>query len=448
MIHKFSIDGKYFLLDVESGAIHAIDSLTYKVLDYYPELPKDEVLKKFPDDAEEVSEIIDELEVLRKEGSLFAEADFSDYSAKVMAGKNVVKALCLHAAHDCNFKCRYCFASEGEYKGERSLMSLEVGKKALDFILENSGSRVNLEVDFFGGEPMMNFDVVKQLVEYGRQREKEYGKNFRFTLTTNALLLNDNNMDYINEVMDNVVLSLDGRPEVNDRMRPTANGKGSYDIILPKIKKMSEKRGDKDHYIRGTYTRYNLDFAQDVLHMADLGFKNVSVEPVVAESTADYAIREEDLPVLFQQYEYLAKEMIKRNKEGRGFNFFHFNIDFTGGPCVIKRLRGCGAGTEYLAVTPEGDLYPCHQFVGEEDFKMGTVYEGVTNMEKLEEFRKVNVYAKEECSKCWARYYCSGGCAANAYKYGGSILSPYSVGCELLKKRVECAIMIKAESMN
>ena len=444
MIHKFFMDGKYFVLDVESGAIHVLDELTYRVLDYFPHESREEIMKRFPWDTEEVSEILDELDILRDRGALFAEADFSDYSEKVMAGKNVVKALCLHAAHDCNFKCGYCFAAEGEYKGERSLMSLEVGKAALDFILENSGSRVNLEVDFFGGEPLMNFDMVKELVEYGRQREKSYGKSFRFTLTTNALLLDEEKINYINQVMDNVVLSLDGRKEINDRMRPTAGGKGSYDVILPKIRAMSEKRGEKDHYIRGTYTRYNLDFSADVLHMADLGFKNISVEPVVAEEAADYAIREEDLPVLFEEYEKLAKEMIKREKEGRGFNFFHFNIDLTGGPCVIKRLRGCGAGSEYLAVTPEGDLYPCHQFVGEDEFKMGTVYEGITNLQKLEEFRKVNVYAKEECAKCWAKYYCSGGCAANAYKYGGSILSPYSVGCELLKKRVECAIMIKA----
>jgi len=441
MVHSFINNGRFFALDVESGALHELDELSFNILGDYEKLSKEELLAKYPH--EDTADIIEDIEELKKSGSLFTEADNSGFMPAVMAGKGVVKALCLHAAHDCNLGCRYCFAGEGEYHGARGLMSYETGAAALDFVLNNSGARKNIEVDFFGGEPLMNLDTVKRLVEYGRKREKEMGKNFRFTLTTNALLLDEKDFDWINSEMDNVVLSIDGRPEVNDRMRPTRSGKGSYELIMPKIKAFVKSRGEKDHYLRGTFTRYNLDFAQDVLHIADLGFKNISFEPVVAPLSADYAIRREDIPRLLEEYDFLAKEMLKRRKEGRGFNFFHFNIDLSGGPCVIKRLRGCGAGSEYLAVTPAGELYPCHQFVGIQEFICGNVFNGITNASLQDEFAKVNVYNKPACRECFAKYYCSGGCAANAYQYGGSINEPYSIGCELLKKRVECAIMLK-----
>ena len=358
--------------------------------------------------------------------------------------QTVVKALCLHIAHDCNLACKYCFAEEGEYHGRRALMSFEVGKKALDFLIRSSGSRINLEVDFFGGEPLMNWDVVKQLVEYGRSQEKLHNKKFRFTLTTNGVLLNDEIMEFCNREMSNVVLSLDGRKEVNDQMRPFRNGTGSYDLIVPKFQKFAEQRGDKDYFVRGTFTRNNLDFSEDVLHFADLGFKKMSVEPVVAPPEEEYSIREEDLPVIMEQYDKLAAEYVKRIKEGRGFTFFHFMLDLSQGPCVAKRLSGCGSGTEYLAVTPWGDLYPCHQFVGNEKFLLGNVDEGVTNTEIRDEFKLCNVYAKEKCRDCFARFYCSGGCAANSYNFHGSITDAYDIGCEMQKKRIECAIMIQA----
>lgn len=358
--------------------------------------------------------------------------------------KTVVKALCLHIAHDCNLGCRYCFAEEGEYHGDRSLMSYEVGKQALDFLVANSGNRRNLEVDFFGGEPTMNFDVVRKLVAYGRSLEEPYNKNFRFTLTTNGILLNDEIMEFANREMANVVLSIDGRKSVNDYMRPTRNGKSTYDIIVPKFQKFAELRNQTNYYVRGTFTHHNLDFSEDVLHLADLGFKQISVEPVVAPPEEPYAIQEADLPQLMEEYDKLAKEMVRREKEGNGFNFFHFMIDLTQGPCVAKRLSGCGSGTEYLAVTPWGDLYPCHQFVGQEQFKLGNVYDGIQAEEIRDEFKLCNVYAKEKCRNCFARFYCSGGCAANSYNFHGSILDAYDIGCELQKKRIECAIMIKA----
>ena len=353
-------------------------------------------------------------------------------------------ALCLHIAHDCNLACRYCFAEEGEYHGRRALMSFEVGKKALDFLVANSGNRVNLEVDFFGGEPLMNWDVVKQLVEYGRSLEKPNNKKFRFTLTTNGILLNDEILEFVNKEMGNIVLSIDGRKEINDKMRPFRGGQGSYDIIVPKFQKVAESRDQMNYYVRGTFTHNNLDFSKDVLHLADLGFKQISVEPVVAQPTDDYAIREEDIPILKEEYDKLAVEMIKRKKEGKAFNFFHFMIDLQGGPCVAKRLSGCGSGTEYLAVTPWGDLYPCHQFVGNEKFLMGNVDTGVVRDDIRDEFKCCNVYAKDKCKKCFAKFYCSGGCAANSYNFHGNINDAYDIGCELQRKRIECAIMLKA----
>ena len=359
--------------------------------------------------------------------------------------KTVVKALCLHIAHDCNLACKYCFADEGEYHGQkRELMSLEVGKRALDFLIENSGNRVNLEVDFFGGEPLMNFDVVKELVAYGRSREKEAGKNFRFTLTTNGMLLNDEVMDFCNREISNVVLSLDGRKNVNDAMRPTRNGKGSYDIIVPKFQKFVENRGDKSYYVRGTFTRNNLDFTEDFKCMADLGFKEISIEPVVSPDESPFAIREEDIDTICAEYDKLARDIIARHKAGKPVTFFHYMIDLNGGPCVYKRLSGCGSGTEYLAVTPTGDLYPCHQFVGNEDFRLGDIYNGIERNDIVDEFKQCNVYAKDKCKDCFARFYCSGGCAANSYQFHGTILDAYDIGCKLQQKRVECAIMIKA----
>ncbi len=447
MIHQFKNNGYNIVMDVCSGAVHVVDDVVYDVVSVYDKEGRDRVLEslsgKYPE--ESLREALEETEQLKEEGLLFTEDTYRDYIVDFKSRKTVVKALCLHVAHDCNLGCKYCFAEEGEYHGRRAIMSYEVGKKALDFLIENSGNRRNLEVDFFGGEPLMNWEVVKELVAYGRSREKETGKNFRFTLTTNGMLMTDEVIDFLNREMANVVLSIDGRKEVNDRMRPTRNGKGSsYDIIMPKFKKFAKARGDKSYYIRGTFTRYNLDFAEDVLHFADEGFDEISVEPVVAAPEEDYAIRKEDLPQILAEYDRLAKEYVKRKKEGRGFTFFHFMIDLSQGPCVAKRLSGCGSGTEYLAVTPWGDLYPCHQFVGQEEFLLGNVDDGITNTAVRDEFKACNVYAKEACRDCFARFYCSGGCAANAWNFSGSITGAYDIGCEMQKKRIECALMIQA----
>ncbi|MCD7883228.1 MAG: radical SAM/SPASM domain-containing protein [Lachnospiraceae bacterium] len=449
--------------------------------------------------AEEIREALGECAELSASGALFTEDIYENAIIDYKARKTVVKALCLHIAHDCNLACRYCFAEEGEYHGRRALMSYEVGKKALDFLIANSGSRRNLEVDFFGGEPLMNWQVVKDLVRYGREQEKIHNKNFRFTMTTNGVLLNDEIMEFLNQEMANVVLSIDGRPEVHDYMRPFRGGKGSYDLVMPKFQRFVELRsgvsisgeavsdsqktdaakegccdaektsctedcadpqgtstvqagqrlqsapdGNKTWYVRGTFTHHNLDFCNDVLHLLDAGFDRISIEPVVAEASEDYAIREEDLPQIFAEYDRLTDEMIRREKEGRGFTFFHFMLDLSGGPCVYKRLSGCGSGTEYLAVTPWGDLYPCHQFVGHEEYLMGNVDEGITRPEIVDEFKGCNVYTKEKCKNCFAKFYCSGGCAANSDNFHGTILDAYDIGCELMRKRVECAIAIKA----
>ena len=445
MIHQYKNNGYNIVLDVCSGSVHVVDDLVYDVIALYEELSLDDIVKqlsKYPEN--EIREAYDEITELKEAGQLFTEDVYKDAIIDFKKRKTVVKALCLHIAHDCNLACKYCFAEEGEYHGGRALMSYEVGKKALDFLIANSGNRVNLEVDFFGGEPLMNFQVVKDLVAYGRSKEKEFNKKFRFTLTTNGMLLNDDVMEFANKEMANVVLSIDGRKEVHDFMRPTRNGKGSYDLIIDKFKKMAEMRHQTNYYVRGTFTHYNLDFSKDVLHLADMGFKQISAEPVVAPDDMDYAIREEDLPKLFEEYDALAKEMVKREKEGNGFNFFHFMIDLTGGPCLYKRLSGCGSGTEYLAVTPWGDLYPCHQFVGMEQFKLGNVDTGIEKTDIVDEFKLCNVYAKDKCKDCFARFYCSGGCAANSYNFHGNLLDAYDIGCELERKRVECAIMIKA----
>lgn len=449
MIHKYSMNGLNIVIDVNSGAVHIVDNVVYDVLDDYESKSLDELISKYKDkySITSIKEAIEEISQLEEDEQLFTEDIYEDFIPQFKNRNPVVKALCLHVAHDCNLKCKYCFAQEGEYHGKRSLMSARVGKKAIDFLINSSGKRKNLEVDFFGGEPLMNFEVVREIVNYARQKEKQYNKTFRFTITTNGILLNDEVQKFINENMHNVVLSLDGRKEINDMMRPKAGTQGSYDSIVPKFIKLANSRNQTDYYVRGTYTRNNLDFSNDVLHMADLGFKQISVEPVVADENEDYSLREEDLPLLFEQYEILASEMLKRQKEGRGFNFFHFMIDLSQGPCVVKRLSGCGSGSEYLAVTPEGDLYPCHQFVGIEEFKMGTVDTGITENKMRELFQNCNVYSKEDCKNCWAKFYCSGGCAANAYQFHKDINKPYEIGCKLQQKRIECAIMMKAKEV-
>ena len=459
MLHLYKNNGYNIVLDVNSGSVHVVDDVAYDVLDLLKDREGDRygresresiipvIMEKYKDESvteQDMEELFGDLRTLEEEGSLFTEDTYQDGVIDFKQRQTVVKALCLHIAHDCNLACRYCFAGEGEYKGDRSLMSFEVGKKALDFLVENSGSRRNLEVDFFGGEPLLNFDVVKQLVAYGRELEKERDKHFRFTLTTNGVLLNDDVIDFANREMDNIVLSIDGRKEVHDRMRPFKNGEGSYDYIIDKFKKVAESRKQSKYYVRGTFTRENLDFVKDVLSLADQGFEQISVEPVVAGPEEPYAIREEDIPAICQGYDELAREMLKREKEGRGFNFFHYMIDLSGGPCVYKRLSGCGSGTEYLAVTPWGDFYPCHQFVGEEQFCLGNVDEGIVNTELRDRFKMCNVYAKEECRKCFARFYCSGGCAANAWHSHHDIQKPYEIGCKLQRKRIECAIMMQA----
>ena len=458
MIHQYRNNGYNIVLDVNSGAVHVVDELCYDAIAHLaageePDLAaleKPETLEGLQEalgdryEAGQIREAWEDIKELTQEGRLFTRDVFEPMIDQVKQRKTVVKALCLHIAHDCNLACKYCFAEEGEYHGRRVLMSYEVGKKALDFLIASSGNRRNLEVDFFGGEPLMNWQVVKDLVAYGRQQEKLHDKHFRFTVTTNGVLLNDEIQEFINKEMDNVVLSLDGRKEVNDAMRPFRSGKGSYDLIVPKFQKLADSRNQERYYVRGTFTRNNLDFSNDVLHFADLGFKQMSIEPVVGDESDPYAIREEDIPKICEEYDRLAKIMIEREKEGKGFNFFHFMIDLEGGPCVSKRLSGCGSGTEYLAVTPWGDLYPCHQFVGQEEFLMGNVDEGITRPEIADEFRSCSVYSKEKCRNCFAKFYCSGGCMANAYNFHGTIHEAYDIGCEMQRKRVECAIMMKA----
>lgn len=447
LIHQYKNNGYNIVLDINSGSVHVVDDLVYDAVALLDKgMSKEEAAGKLKEhySSEEVGTALEECQCLIDQGMLFTEDIYENAIETFAKRETVVKALCLHIAHDCNLACRYCFAEEGEYHGKRDLMSYEVGRQALDFLIANSGNRRNLEVDFFGGEPLMNWEVVKKLVEYGREQEKIHDKKFRFTLTTNGVQLNDEIMEFANKEMANVVLSVDGRKEIHDLMRPFPKGAGSYDLVIPKFQKFAELRNQDKYYVRGTFTRHNLDFSKDVLHLADLGFKQISVEPVVAGENEEYALREEDLPVIYEEYDRLAKEMIRREKAGEGFNFFHFMIDLTGGPCDYKRLSGCGSGTEYLAVTPWGDLYPCHQFVGEEKYLMGNVFEGIKKPQIQEEFKGCNVYTKEACKDCFARFYCSGGCAANSYKFHGTIQDTYEIGCKLQRKRVECAIMIKA----
>lgn len=452
MVHCYKNNGYNIVLDSNSGSVHAVDEVAFEVIDKYESRSKEEIIlelcDKYPEiTADDIEEIFQDIEELKKEGKLFSEDKFKDLQIDIKARPTQLKALCLHIAHDCNMCCKYCFAGEGEYSGDRSLMSFEVGKRALDFLIEQSGSRKNLEVDFFGGEPLLNFDVVKQLVAYARSIEKEKGKNFRFTLTTNGVLLNDEVMEWANKECYNVVLSLDGRKETNDRMRRTRNDKGTYDLILPKFQKMAKERNQQGYYIRGTYTHYNTDFANDILHLADLGFEQLAMEPVVTDPKMDYALQESDIPKLKDQYDLLAKEMCKRNREGKGFTFFHYMIDLEGGPCIYKRISGCGVGTDYMAVTPWGDLYPCHQFVGDEKFLLGNVFDGVKNTDIVNEFKLCNIYSREACQDCFAKLYCSGGCSANAYHTTGKITGTCDMSCELHRKRVENAIMIKIDEL-
>ncbi len=452
MIHKYKLLDLNIVLDIYSGAVHVVDDIMYDMLDctLEPFMPEssclDYIIECMKDkyDEAEIRESYSEICELYRSGQLFSEDSYAEIAAN-WNKRSVVKALCLHIAHDCNLRCKYCFADTGEYKGgKRCLMSAEVGKKAIDFVIANSGSRRNIEIDYFGGEPLMNFDVVKEITDYAKAEGKKHGKNFRFTVTTNGILLDEKKKKYINENMSNIVLSIDGRKEVNDRMRPRVDGSGSYDSILPKFIDMAESRNQTDYYVRGTFTAYNLDFSKDVLHLADLGFKQTSVEPVVAEEGEEYALKPEHLPRIFEEYETLAKEYVKRYKEGNWFNFFHFMIDLDQGPCAIKRLSGCGAGHEYLAISPEGDIYPCHQFVGNEDFKMGSLDDGKIDESISKAFEKSNIYTKEKCRDCFAKFYCSGGCSANAYNFNGDINKPYELACEMEKKRVECAIAIEA----
>ena len=456
MIHSYKLGGMNIVLDICSGSVHVVDDASFDIINMYENSSKEEIIKeilaKYEDDPdvtrEEIEETLEQIGELKKNGKLFAPDNFKPIAGELKKRTSgVVKALCLHIAHTCNLNCSYCFASQGKYHGERAIMSFEVGKRALDFLVENSGKRRNLEVDFFGGEPLMNFGVVKRLVEYARSIEKEKGKNFRFTLTTNGMLIDDDVIKFSNREMSNVVLSLDGRKEVHDRFRVDYQGRGSWEQIVPKFQRFVKARDNKNYYMRGTFTHANPDFLEDIKTMLDLGFTELSMEPVVCAADDPSALTEEDKSIVMKQYEDLALMMLEKHREGKPFTFYHYMIDLKGGPCIYKRVSGCGSGTEYMAVTPWGDLYPCHQFVGEEKYRLGSVFEGVTNTEIQDEFMSCNVYTRPECADCWAKLYCSGGCAANAYHATGSVKGVYSYGCDLFRKRMECAIMLEAAKM-
>jgi len=450
MIHQYKLLNQNIVLDTCSGGVYSVDEMAYDVISIFEKLEKDQVIEEIYSkykaqnvDKSEIEECYAQVLELKEQGVLFSKDTFESMAGELKAKTSgVIKALCLHVAHTCNLNCEYCFASQGKYHGERALMSYEVGKRALDFLVENSGTRTNLEVDFFGGEPLMNFSVVKDLVKYARSIEKEKKKNFRFTLTTNGVLIDDDVIEFANKEMSNVVLSLDGRKEVHDRYRVDYNGKGSWEKILPKFQKLVNARGNKDYYMRGTFTHFNPDFLEDIKEMLKHGFTELSMEPVVCAEGDKNQLTDKDLPIVLDQYEKLAELMLERKKQGNPFTFYHYMIDLKGGPCIYKRISGCGSGTEYMAVTPTGDLYPCHQFVGEERFKLGNIYDGVTNKEVTKEFFDCNVYARKDCKDCWAKLYCSGGCAANAYHATGSVRGVYKYGCELFKKRMECAIAL------
>ena len=451
MVHQYELNGYHIVLDTCSGAVHSVDEVAYDIIALFPDHSREEIiaamLKKYggrPDvDRGELEQCLDDVQALKDAGKLFTPDTFEPLAFDFKARNTVVKALCLHVAHTCNLNCSYCFASQGKFHGERALMSFEVGRQAIDFLVAHSGGRTNLEVDFFGGEPLMNWQVVKDIVAYARSLESEHHKRFRFTLTTNGVLVDDEVIDFANREMHNVVMSLDGRKEVHDRFRKDYAGRGSYDVIVPKFQKFAKARGERDYYIRGTYTHHNTDFTRDIFHMADLGFTQLSMEPVVCPPDDPCALTEEDMPVLFEQYELLAREMLRREKEGRGFTFYHYMLDLTHGPCIYKRISGCGSGTEYMAVTPWGDLYPCHQFVNDPAYLLGNIWDGVTNEKVRDEFKLCNAYARPECQDCWAKLYCSGGCPANAYHASGSIRGIHEQGCRLFRKRIECAVMMQ-----
>ncbi len=457
MIHQYKLNGYNIVLDINSGSVHVVDDVAYDIIELFEKKEKKEILSLIEEKYSNIPEITkedidicyDEVNELKESGQLFTEDVFKPIAHELKKRTSgVVKALCLHVAHTCNLNCSYCFASQGKYNGNRAVMSFEVGKQALDYLVAHSGSRKNLEVDFFGGEPLLNFGVVKDLVKYARSIEKEANKNFRFTLTTNGMLIDDDVIDFANKEMSNVVLSLDGRKAIHDRFRVDYNGKGSFDTIVPKFQKLVKAREGKNYYMRGTFTHNNPDFLEDIKTMLDLGFNELSMEPVVCSKDDPSHLTNEDLKIVLKQYEDLAKLMIDRRREGRPFTFYHYMIDLSGGPCIYKRISGCGSGTEYMAVTPWGDLYPCHQFVGDEKFKLGNIWDGVTNTTIQNEFSSCNVYAREKCNDCWARLYCSGGCAANAYHATGSITGVYESGCELFRKRIECAIMVAISEMD
>ncbi len=456
MIHQYKLNGYNIVLDTYSGSVHVVDDLAYEIIALFENTPADEILtmmlEKYAHDSsisvEDIRETISDVEQLKKDGQLFTEDEYKDLSIDLRKRQTYVKALCLNVAHTCNLSCEYCFASQGKYNGDRAIMSFDVGKRAIDYLLENSGHHRNLDIDFFGGEPLMAWEVVKQIIAYARSKEKEYKKTFRFTFTTNGMLLNDEVTDFLNKEMHNVVLSLDGRKEVHDRLRKTVTGKGSYDHIVPKFQEFVKKRGDKEYYVRGTYTGNNVDFTNDIFHIADLGFDKLSMEPVICDPQEPYALTEKDLPEIYNQYEILAKEMLKRDEQGNGFTFYHYMLDLSEGPCIQKRISGCGSGTEYLAVTPWGELFPCHQFVGDEKYSMGNIWDGITKPEIQCQFKESNCYSKPECQDCWAKLYCSGGCPANALHATGSLNGTYDFSCNIFRKRIECSMMVKvAESI-
>lgn len=449
LIHKFKQDNDYYVIDVNTGSLHIVDELVYDLLDENTLRSEEELICEFSKkySKEDILEAIDDIKELKKEGLLYS-IDLYENIALNDKSQSYIKAVCLNIIHDCNLRCKYCFADEGEYKGKRKMMSVEVGKKAIDYVLAKSGPRKNIEIDLFGGEPLMAFNNIKEIVDYGRQQEKIYNKNIRFTMTTNATLLDEEKMEYLDKNMGNIVLSIDGRKEVNDKVRVRCDGSGSYDSILPKIKEMVSKRDkSKQYYVRGTFTRENTDFFNDVLALANEGFEEISIEPVVLPDEHDLSLREEDLKTIYGQYDKLYDEMLKRHKEGNGFKFYHFNIDLKGGPCVYKRISGCGAGHEYVAITPDGEVYPCHQFVGNKDFLLDNIYNENFNNELSKDFRKAHIYNKPKCKECWARFYCSGGCQANNFNFNGDMNIPYEIGCKMQKKRIECAIALKAKLM-
>ncbi|WP_379971357.1 thioether cross-link-forming SCIFF peptide maturase [Ectobacillus sp. sgz5001026] len=456
MIHQYKLNGYNIVLDTYSGSVHVVDDLAYEIISLYENMPAESIMimmmDKYTFDSsvtvEDIRQTIADIAELKLEGQLFTEDEFKDLSIDLRNRQTYIKALCLNVAHTCNLSCEYCFASQGKYNGDRAIMSYEIGQRAIDYLLDNSGHHRNLDIDFFGGEPLMAWKVVKQIVAYARSKEKEYKKTFRFTFTTNGMLLDDEVTEFLNQEMYNVVLSLDGRREVHDLLRKTVNGKGSYDHIVPKFQSFIEKRGDKEYYVRGTYTGNNVDFTNDIFHIADLGFDKLSMEPVICHPKEPYALTEKDLPEIYNQYEILAKEMLTRGENGNGFTFYHYMLDLSEGPCIQKRISGCGSGTEYLAVTPWGELFPCHQFVGDAAYSMGNIWDGITKPDIQAQFKESNCYSKPECQNCWAKLYCSGGCPANALHATGSLNGTYDFSCDIFRKRIECSMMLKvAESI-